>query len=310
MLANLTLSVLLAAAPPEGRVPTRDGLSLSYKRYGTGPQAVLVPLGFILERDFASLSRPERSIVFYDQRGRGRSDAAPPARAHLSDEVADMEAVRAHFGFERVATIGYSYLGLMTVLYAMEHPDRVERLVQLGPVSRKFGTRYPAGEQMEDDPAPEALKQALARMDAEDVMSKEPRAYCEAQWAVLRFWLVGDPSKVERLGPGHCDLPNEWPINVGRHWREVRMLEMQALDIPLERIRSLEQPVLTIHGTKDRNAPYGGGREWARLLPGARLLTVQGAAHQSWADAPEVVLSAVDAFLTGKWPEAAVRVDP
>jgi pimeloyl-ACP methyl ester carboxylesterase len=125
----------------------------------------------------------------------------------------------------------------------------------------------------------------------------------------MRFYLVGDPSKVERLGPGHCHLPNEWPINVGRHWMEVRMPEMQALDIPQDRIRSLQHPVLTIHGTKDRNAPYGGGREWARLLPGARLLTVPGAAHQSWADAPDV-LSAVDAFLAGKWPEAAVRVAP
>ena len=40
--------------------------------------------------------------------------------------------------------MGYSYLGFMVVLYAMDHPDRVERLVQLGPVPRKFGTEYPA----------------------------------------------------------------------------------------------------------------------------------------------------------------------
>ena len=34
-------------------------------------------------------------------------------------------------------------------------------------------------------------------------------------------------------------------------------------------------PVLTIHGTWDRNAPYAGGREWALTLPDARLITVE-----------------------------------
>ena len=50
-------------------------------------------------------------------------------------------------------------------------------------------------------------------------------------------------------------------------------------------------PVLTIHGTWDRNAPYAAGREWALTLPNARLITVEGAAHQVTADAPEIVVS-------------------
>jgi hypothetical protein len=43
-------------------------------------------------------------------------------------------------------------------------------------------------------------------------------------------------------------------------------------------------------------------------LPNARLLTVAGAAHQVGADAPGVVLAAVDIFLCGDWPASAVRV--
>ena len=67
-------------------------------------------------------------------------------------------------------------------------------------------------------------------------------------------------------------------------------------------------PVLTIHGTWDRNAPYAGGREWAMTLPDARLITVEGAAHQVTADATEVVLSAIDRFVGGAWPEKAEKV--
>src|SRR5437667_10930358 len=39
---------------------------------------------------------------------------------------------------------------------------------------------------------------------------------------------------------------------------------------------------LTVHGTKDRSSPYGGGREWALMLPNARLLTIENVAHAPW----------------------------
>lgn len=72
----------------------------------------------------------------------------------------------------------------------------------------------------------------------------------------------------------------------------------------------MRAPVLTIHGTWDRNAPYASGREWAMTFPDARLLTLEGAAHQVTADAPEIVLEAIDEFVSGRWPAAAERVTP
>ena len=72
---------------------------------------------------------------------------------------------------------------------------------------------------------------------------------------------------------------------------------------------ALRTPTLTIHGTLDRNAPYGGGREWARTLPDSRLITVAGGAHNVWIDDPTVV-RAVDEFLDGKWPARAERLAP
>lgn len=108
--------VLAAAlpAPIEGQVTTHDGLRLHYRRYGRGAQAIVVPLGFFLENDFKRLAREGRTLIFYDQRNRGRSGVAPPERSTLQDEVRDMEALRAHLGLPRFTTIGYSYLGLMT----------------------------------------------------------------------------------------------------------------------------------------------------------------------------------------------------
>jgi proline iminopeptidase len=309
LLAALGLPALEAQKRTSGFVPVAGGIQLYYEKVGAGPQVILMPLGFILQPDFERLAAPSRTLVFYDQRNRGRSGADP--KATLAAEVADMEALRAHLKVERFSTIGYSYLGLMTVLYALEHPGRVDRMIQIGPVPMRFGTEYPAEHRNQDSLESMVSKQAIdevLRLRQEGYPEKEPRAYCEKEWMVTRYRLVGDPAHVAKLGSGNCQYENEWPVRAGKFWAEVRMKEMQNLVVPRDRIASLKQPVLTIHGTKDRNAPYGSGREWAATLGNARLLTVPGAAHQCWVEAPELIFGAIDVFLKGTWPEKAERI--
>ncbi len=47
----------------------------------------------------------------------------------MDAQVADLEAVRAHFGFARFALVGDSYGGLLAMAYASKHPEHVDRLV-------------------------------------------------------------------------------------------------------------------------------------------------------------------------------------
>jgi len=98
---------------------------------------------------------------------------------------------------------------------------------------------------------------------------------------------VGDPANAGKL-ESVCSLPNEWPTNLARHLFH-HFGSMSGFDLTPAQVAAVRQPVLTIHGTRDRNAPYGAGREWAANLPNARLVTVEGAAHQVWVDRPEVV---------------------
>jgi pimeloyl-ACP methyl ester carboxylesterase len=41
------------------------------------------------------------------------------------------------------------------------------------------------------------------------------------------------------------------------------------------------------------------------MLPDARLLTVENAAHAPWIEAPDVVQPAIQEFLDGRWPDRA-----
>jgi pimeloyl-ACP methyl ester carboxylesterase len=290
----------------EGHITTYDGLKLAYHKVGLGPHVVIVPLGFLLQDDFSRLAARDRTIVFYDQRNRGHSDAVAPEKLSIHDEVRDMETLRAHFRFDRFTPIGYSYLGLLVMLYAIEHPDRIDRIVQLGPVPIHFDTIYPPSLRA-DDRETAIGADRLAEIQAlirDGLPEREPREFCRRQWAAVRYALVGDPRRVDQLGDGFCDLPNEWPIAFSRMWPH-RQAEMKTLRLTPQQLARVKRPVLTIHGTRDRNAPYGGGREWAASLPNARLLTIVGAAHQSWVDAPERVFPAIDRFLSGKWPPDA-----
>ena len=298
----------------EGYVPTDDGTRLFYQKVGSSKQTIIIPGGLFLFNDFKQLAKG-RTLIFYDMRGRGHSDAIPDERKReivsIQDDVKDVERIRQYFKVKKFTLIGYSYLGLMTVMYALDHPQRVERIVQMGPVPLKFGTEYPAqftnNDKLEDIGANADQLAKVQKLRDEGYYKNNPKDYCEQEWRVTRFRLVGNPANVEKLGKGWCDMPNEWPANLQKHF-EYSFASVQKLDIPREKVTQVTIPVLTIHGTKDRNAPYGAGREWAMMLPNARLLTIAGAAHQSFQEFPEIVFSAIRTFLSGTWPKAAEKV--
>jgi len=304
----VVLAALLAAAPDSGFVSGPDGVKLYYERIGSGAKTLIVPGRLFLARDLAPLAS-RHTVILYDMRNRGRSSRVEDgALLTIQKDVEDLEAVRRHFKVEKFVPVGYSYLGFMVVLYAMAHEDRVERLVQLGPVPRKFGTEYPSSLQHRDS-VPVVDPALVARLDSlsKTAWAKDhQKELCEEERQAFSARLVGDPGHASRL-MNPCDMPNEWPASLERHF-EYHFGAVQKLDVPRDAVTAVRVPVLTIHGTWDRNAPYAAGREWAMTLPNARLLTVEGAAHQVTADAPDIVIPAIEAFVDGKWPANAEQV--
>ena len=71
----------------------------------------------------------------YDQRGSGRSEIVKDrARLTATHHVRDLESVRVNLGLPPFALIGESWGAGLAVLYAAAHPDRVERLLLIGPI--------------------------------------------------------------------------------------------------------------------------------------------------------------------------------
>jgi pimeloyl-ACP methyl ester carboxylesterase len=290
----------------EGRVVMPDGVGLYYRVIRGGPGALLVPNGFHLLDDFAALAE-RRTLVFYDVRNRGRSDAvADPTllRRGLHQDADDLDVVRRHLGLEQVDVLTHSYAGWIAVLYAARHGRHAGRLVLLGPSEPRAGKVYPAHLTGADD----TLRATLARIgelqkERETLAAEE---FCRRFWSILRVIYVTDPAQAHRVDWNRCELPNE--RNAWRYWNEHLLPSLRGLDPAAEGVAGLRTPVLIVHGTRDRSAPYGGAREWAMLLPHARLLAVPDAGHAPWVESPAAVFAAIGAFLDGAWPEAAERV--
>src|ERR1051326_6770839 len=113
------------------------GVVLFERRIGAGPATVVLHGGPGAHYDyllpgFDRLAHG-RTLVYYDQRGGGRSAVPRETPVGWREQVADLEALRGLWGLDRLSIAGYSWGGLLALLYALEHPDRVERLARVPP---------------------------------------------------------------------------------------------------------------------------------------------------------------------------------
>ncbi len=301
-LVACTRSADVAQRVEEGFITTDDGVKLYYVSKGDGADVVVAPMAIYLEEHLAPLAKGRR-IVFYDPRNRGRSGAADLSTVSLDRQMEDLEDLREALGLEKMALIGWSGLGMEMAVYAIRHPDRVTRLVQISPVPPAESIMAELGDARADavDRAAIAALDARARSGEFD---DDPAEYCRLDRSLTLPSNFVDKSLVSEVADA-CAYENEWPKNFWPHlgallgslegydWRA----DLQALDVPR----------LIIHGRED-GIPVAGAEAWSAGYPSARLLLVSPAGHFPYIEKKRIELDAIDAFLDGKWPKIANTV--
>lgn len=137
---------------PEIRyVRTSDGVRIAYATVGVGPPVVWItappfshvqlewtqPGGFLFFEPLASA----HTLIRFDQRGLGLSERDVPEYS-LDAYLRDVEAVAERAAGDSFALIGSQHGAQIAVAYAVQHPDRVRRLILTDPFAR--GTEFAA----------------------------------------------------------------------------------------------------------------------------------------------------------------------
>jgi pimeloyl-ACP methyl ester carboxylesterase len=132
--------------PRSRRLPGSDGLSIHVLEWSESGTPLVLVHGFGNEAhiwdDFAPLVAPHYRTVAVDLRGHGDSDHDPERRYDYDFHVADLEAVTAALGIDRLVLVGHSFGGRTSMLFAAKHPERMAGLVivDIGPEHDPRGT--------------------------------------------------------------------------------------------------------------------------------------------------------------------------
>jgi proline iminopeptidase len=314
------LLLLVAAAPAvaqqDGFVTVEDGVRLYYRIEGRGPETLVVVHGgpgFSLESVRADLAplAAHRRVIYYDQRGNGRSSLVDdPAALAVPRHIADLDAIRRHFGLEKMALLGNSWGGLLISAYAAAHPDRVERLVLHAAASptldymREMNGRVSARATERMTPAEQRRFGEIFQTGAW-LSASDPIAMC-TEFAHLIFLVYAfDPARALSFRGSLCAGSRE-VVRRSLWVNEAILRSFGEFDLRPQ-VRRVTAPVLVIHGVADV-VPLAGARDWAASYPDARLLLMHRSGHLVHLEEPAAFFAAVEEFLAGRWPAAAETV--
>ncbi len=269
-------------------VPVR-GIELFVRRIGSGPPVVVLHGGPGAHHDYLlpgfDALADGRELIYYDQRGGGRSPVARDVPVGWTEQVADLEALREEWGLDRLTIAGYSWGGLLALLYALEHPVKVARLALISPAPswraarERFEARFG---QRNLDPAFQEARRVLRESGLRE---RDPEAFQQRIFELSVAPYFHDPERARELTPFRV---------TGRTQQEV-WASLGDFDLR-ERLPTLRGiPSLVLHGEDDA-IPIEAARTTAQLI-GARFHPVPDCGHVPYVEAHEEFVRVVRGFL-------------
>jgi pimeloyl-ACP methyl ester carboxylesterase len=266
---------LLAASPvarPDGDPSTGyveiGDARLYYEETGEGPSLVLLHGGFLDARMWDSQAEafaPHFRVIRYDARNHGRSKGVPGEYTHYEDLLAlldQLEIPKAHL-------VGLSLGGRTIIDFAIAHPDRVSALVLASPGAGGYEFRSEALKRNG-----EGMRQAFEAGDLARVVEHFQRS-----------WTDGPGRSPEDVDPVVRNRVRDMALATVEAWN----LECVAKDLAppaIGRLDEIQARALVVLGELDMPGILEIGEAIARDAPGARVVTIEGAAHMVNLEAP------------------------
>jgi proline iminopeptidase len=277
-----------SGAAREGMVAVR-GVELFVRRVGRGSPAVVLHGGPGAHHDYLlpgfDALADGRELIYYDQRGGGRSPVARAVAVGWTEHVADLEALRTTWGLERLTLAGYSWGGLLALLYALSHPGRVGRLalVSPGPAWRAARDQFEGVFAKRNlDPA---FQEARRQLRESGLRERDPAAFQQRIFELSVAPYFFDPERARELTPFRVTGRTQQEV-----WQSLGDFDLRPR---LPELRGV--PALVLHG-EDDPIPIEAARTAAGLI-GAEFHALPRCGHVPYVEAFEAFRTLVGGFL-------------
>jgi proline iminopeptidase len=256
---------------------------------------------------FGRLASDGFDVYLYDQLGVGRSRRLSDPTGYTVDrDIADLEAIRARIGTERMILIGHSWGATLAAAYLARYPERVAKVVFSSPGALALSDYGTIGTGILDRLSPEQRARANALL-------YQPRAL--AAWALARVnpraahAFAGDQELdahyrriVAASAPGlFCDqrlAEHLAPDGAGFYANQVTLADSNAPD-PRAALARSDVPALVLKAGCDY-LPWPLAIAYRETVSDAVMVYLPDAGHQAYLEQPETYFAAVRAFLLGE----------
>ncbi|MBA4753159.1 MAG: alpha/beta fold hydrolase [Sphingopyxis sp.] len=218
-----------------------------------------------------------RQIIFYDQRGTGKSPPATSQRDLTVDAtVRDLEALRQKLKLDRIDLLGHSWGGIVSMAYAVRYPEHVGHLILVG-----SGAPKPAEHEFLFD---KLYPEIVATIPADP--SPAGQMGCVAVDAYDRMSYYDQRNKVSGGDEGTFSQPVCTEV----------MLDAMKLDL-YPALAKLAVPTLVINGRFDANVSPTVAYKISQTIPVARLVYFERSGHSPYVEEPEKFALEIERFL-------------
>jgi proline iminopeptidase len=279
-----------AVMAKEATTRVRDvrGVSIFERRIGNGPPVVVLHGGPGAHHDyllpgFDALAQ-RRELIYYDQRGGGRSAVSRETPVGWKEHVADLEELRRQWGIAQLVLAGYSWGGLLALLYAVEFPDRVARLALVSPAPAWREARAEFEHRFQQRNLAPELQRQRATLRESGLREQDPAQYAQRLFELSVAPYFFDPTKARELTPFRVTGRTQQEV-----WNSLADYDLRP------QLGRLELPVQMIQG-EDDVIPVETSRTVAELT-GAELELLPRCGHVPYVEALEDFVRLMDGFL-------------
>jgi proline iminopeptidase len=244
----------------------------------------------------SSKSVETRELLFYDQRGggRSRSDKAREGEVTWQTQVRDLERVITELDVRPLTLVGYSWGGLLALLFARQaaaglvsvKPSRLV-LIDPAPVSRRFRDQFEREfARRQEGPQVQALREELA---ASGLRERDLEKYRQRNFELSVAGYFADPRKAHDLTPFRVTGRVQQSV-----WQSLGDYDLLADPT----FRAIDVPTLIVHGRQDP-IPLVSSEQCASALH-ATLVVLDQCGHVPYVEQPDGLFDAIEKFLASK----------